>query len=285
VSVLDDEYCREPVSSWLYVPLGDYGVISVGQTESDAFDRNDVQLVQTLANNAAAVCERLDRERELERENERLERFASTISHDLRNPLQVAELTLEEVRDVTERLDRMTTAHKRMEEIIEGVLALARRGERVEETEQISVPDLACQCWEYVSTSGTELVMEEPADEEFVIEADADRLKHVFENLFRNAITHGNATTIRVGPTAGGGFYVADDGTGIPPEKREQVFETGFTTEKQGTGLGLSIVREIAEAHGWKPTLTESEEGGARFEFTPAYTDQFDKERSAPSLT
>jgi SAM-dependent methyltransferase len=61
------------------------------------------------------------------------------------------------------------------------------------------------------------------------------------------------------------GFFVADDGTGIPRPVRDRVFEPGFSTSDDGTGLGLSIVRRIVEAHGWEVDLTESETGGARF--------------------
>ncbi|WP_435358254.1 PAS domain-containing protein [Haloarchaeobius sp. DFWS5] len=85
--------------------------------------------------------------------------------------------------------------------------------------------------------------------------------------------------TVRVGSLAGdattdglqhqpSGFYVEDDGPGIPPEERDRVFESGYTTSSEGTGFGLAIVERIAEAHGWTNRVTESEAGGARFEFS-----------------
>jgi signal transduction histidine kinase len=64
------------------------------------------------------------------------------------------------------------------------------------------------------------------------------------------------------------GFYVADDGTGVPEADRDDVFDSGYSTTQAGTGFGLAIVAEIAEAHGWDIALTESEDGGARFEVT-----------------
>jgi signal transduction histidine kinase len=64
------------------------------------------------------------------------------------------------------------------------------------------------------------------------------------------------------------GFYVADDGPGIPESERDDVFEAGYSTNEDGTGFGLDIVREIVEAHGWTIAVTESESGGARFEIT-----------------
>jgi K+-sensing histidine kinase KdpD len=62
--------------------------------------------------------------------------------------------------------------------------------------------------------------------------------------------------------------FMADDGPGIPPDEREAVFESGYSTEPDGTGFGLAIVERVADAHGWGVTITDSEAGGARFEFT-----------------
>ena len=78
-----------------------------------------------------------------------------------------------------------------------------------------------------------------------------------------------SAVTIAVGDTDEG-FYVADDGPGIPPDDRENVFELGHTTREDGTGFGLAIVETIAEAHGWTVTAGESASGGARFEVRTA---------------
>jgi signal transduction histidine kinase len=106
--------------------------------------------------------------------------------------------------------------------------------------------------------------------------ADETTLRQALENLYRNAAEHGTdgvdagsdgSITVAVGATPDG-FYVADDGAGIPADERDQVFEHGYTTRSEGTGFGLSIVREIVEAHDWSITVTESEDGGARFEIS-----------------
>jgi signal transduction histidine kinase len=74
--------------------------------------------------------------------------------------------------------------------------------------------------------------------------------------------------TVRLGPLSDApGFFVEDDGPGVPERDREAVFEFGYTTTKEGTGLGLGIVRRIAETHGWECRLTSGRDGGARFEF------------------
>jgi signal transduction histidine kinase len=74
---------------------------------------------------------------------------------------------------------------------------------------------------------------------------------------------------VTVGPIEDG-FYVADDGPGIPEDQYDEVLERGFTTSDTGTGLGLSIVRTVVDAHGWDITVTSSTDGGARFEITGA---------------
>ena len=77
----------------------------------------------------------------------------------------------------------------------------------------------------------------------------------------------GEDVTVRIGELDGG-FSVEDDGPGIPPEDREQIFDAGYSTTRDGTGFGLSIVQEIIEAHGWTVAVTEGADGGARFEIT-----------------
>ena len=70
-----------------------------------------------------------------------------------------------------------------------------------------------------------------------------------------------------------GGFTVEDDGSGISEAERADVFERGYTTHENGTGFGLPIVKTVADAHGWSVELTESDAGGARFEFTGVETE------------
>jgi signal transduction histidine kinase len=84
----------------------------------------------------------------------------------------------------------------------------------------------------------------------------------------RNAVEHTSQdVTVTVGELEEG-FYVEDDGSGIPEDSRDDVFDAGHTTTDEGTGFGLSIVKEVAEAHGWEVSIAEGSEGGARFEIT-----------------
>jgi signal transduction histidine kinase len=205
-----------------------------------------------------------ERTRELERQNERLDSFASIVSHDLRNPLNVAHGRVELAREESdsEHLALAQRAHDRIEVLIDDILTLAREGESVEQFDPVDLGDLSASAWDLVATDDAKL----DVDTDLVVRADGSRLRQLLENLFRNAIDHNDGpVVVTVGRTPSG-FYVADDGTGIDESERDRVFDTGYTTDDNGTGLGLNIAREIAEAHGWTIGLDESDSGGARFE-------------------
>lgn len=223
-------------------------------------ERDTFQLI------ARDVTERVERERELERQNERLDQFASMVSHDLRNPLDVAKVNLsmlaEEFEDTPEFLERVQASHDRMVDLIEDVLTLARQGATVEDPEPTDIQNTVEQVWPYIEAADTELHVEADG----TIRADGNRLQELLSNLFRNAIDHGNATTIRVDNLDEDGFYVADDGAGIDEIDEEQLFEAGYSTDDDGTGFGLAIVDQIAQAHGWTVSATTSTDGGARFD-------------------
>jgi len=244
------------------------------------------------------------RQDQLERQNEHLDQFAGVVSHDLRNPLNVlmGNLKLLEA-DIEDgggpeqtttvdpsRVHSMAAAAERMDDIIDDALAFGRQGKAVTETEPVSLAAVATEAWSAVETGDATLTVE--ADT--TIRADRARLLRILENLFRNSVEHrsagdqgtsgdpggggsgelqpgpdGPSPVVTVGPLDGeGGFYVEDDGPGIPPEQCERVFERGYTTAAEGTGFGLAIVENVARAHGWTVSVTDAETGGARFEFT-----------------
>ncbi|MDS0299490.1 ATP-binding protein [Halogeometricum sp. S1BR25-6] len=258
------------------------------------------------------VTEQVRRREELERQNERLDEFVSVVSHDLRNPLAIAEGYVDLARGERDsaHLDRAADAVERMNVLVEDLLTLARDGRSVDEVERVSLASVVDEAWQNVDGDAT-LVNEA----EGTVEADARRLQQMFENLFRNSVEHsstssrakpddavehgarqasgrsapGNSVehgsassettsrdvgeraepgvTIRVG-CEGDGFFVEDDGPGIPAADRDRVFEHGYTSSASGTGFGLAIVRTIAEAHGWSVRSVEGRDGGARFEFS-----------------
>jgi PAS domain S-box-containing protein len=255
---------REDPRALLSIPLEGYGVLQVFASEPGAFAERDEDVAEMLATHVVTALKRVSAETTIRRERDRLEEFASLLSHDLRNPLNVAQGRLELIQmtgeiDHVEAIDR---ALNRMERLIEDMLTLAREGDAVGETEPVELRAIANQAWNNVATESAALEIKSSGQ----IDADHSRLIQVFENLYRNAIEHGgDGVTIRVG-TSNGGFFVEDTGPGIPADERDDVFESGYTTNEDGTGFGLAIVKRVVEAHGWEITVTEGSDGGARFE-------------------
>ena len=272
-----------------------------------------------------------------------VDQVSSVLSHDLRNPLDVAKAHLTAARETgdPDHFESVADAHGRMERIIRDVLTLTRGDALVDPSDQVAIETAATDAWQSVDTDGAilDLVGSLPT-----VTADADRVRRLFENLFRNAVEHGatshrsqtpddsevsgtpretgdagdnvehsstdnrtrsgdsvdfdsdvpapnthgdrgerspgtrdqsldrsegttseGSLTVTVGALEDG-FYVADDGTGIPADEREMVFEPGHSTANGGTGLGLAIVEHIIAAHDWSVALTTADCGGARFE-------------------
>ena len=208
------------------------------------------------------------RETELKQQNERLDEFANMVSHDLRNPLNVADGRLELVAAdyESDHVDEIRWALDRMNVLIDDVLTLARSGEDVDELEPVELDELIESCWRNVETK--QATLETDAEVRFL--ADRSRCAQLLENLLRNAIDHGGADVqITIGALDDDrGFSVEDNGPGIPADDRERILEKGYSTADNGTGLGLAIVAEIAAAHDWQLRVTESSSGGARFEIT-----------------
>ena len=149
-----------------------------------------------------------------------------------------------------------------MDRIIEDTLTLAREGEAITNQQEVSLEDLCGRCWSNIETADATLTIEDDQQ----IEADPDRLARLLENLFRNAVDHaGDEVGVKVGPLENG-FFVEDDGPGIPAEDRDDVLDADYTTVDEGVGLGLAIVQRIAEAHGWSVSVTAADSGGARIE-------------------
>lgn len=195
-----------------------------------------------------------------------LERFASIVSHDLRNPLSVAEGYLELLSDEceSEHVESIGRALDRMGVLIEDILTLAREGESITDLEPVEIASLTENCWANVDTGEAALVLETGQ----IVQADKSRLKQLFENLVRNAVEHGGEdVTVTVG-SLDHEFYIEDDGPGIPADEQDDIFEAGYSTSNDGTGFGLSIVKQVAEAHDWDIRVADGEEGGARFEIT-----------------
>ena len=283
-----------------------YGTFCFYDTDArtESFSDWEVTLVDLMGRWVSVALERELTEDRLRHQNERLEKFATLVSHDLRNPLNVAEGWLEMVNEEcdSEAISHITDSHDRMRAIVDDLLLLARAGRTVDDPVALDVAAVAADAWSQVETANATLTVDIDAE----ISGDRSRIQQLFENLFRNCVEHGSTDSrpaaddsvehgstenrresagdsvehgftddaptlsITVGSLPGG-FYVADDGVGIPESEREHVLEFGYTTAENGTGIGLGIVEDIATAHGWQITVAESEAGGARFEFANVF--------------
>jgi len=256
------------IRSEVLVPLGEYGIMSTGSVSTRVFSETDVDLFRILGATVEAALARANREEELHRQNERLDQFTSVVAHDLRNPLSVAKGFLEIAEDTgnAEHFEKVESAHDRIERLIEDLLTLARGETTITDAEEVDLESITTEAWGYVDTAEATLTV---AGEIPTVTGDAGRLTQLFENLFRNAVEHGGAdVTVTVGRLdEDDGFYVEDSGSGIPEEKRDDVFDHGVTSSEGGTGFGLSIVADIAKAHGWTVSAAAGTDGGARFEF------------------
>ena len=261
--------------SSLTVPFGDDFVFQSVSREPGAFDESSVELVELLCAQAQARLDRIGTEQQLrqqatalEQQNEQLEEFARVVSHDLRNPLSVASSRLALARrdHDSEHLTEVANAHDRMDTLIDDLLTLAREAQQLSEVETVPLAEIVESCWRTVETAGATLDVRT----DLSVRADRTRLRQLLENLIRNSVEHGDegvAVTVGALPEQSG-FYLADDGPGIPADERQTVFEPGYSTAEDGTGFGLAIADRVAQAHDWDVSVTESEDGGARFEIT-----------------
>ncbi len=216
------------------------------------------------------ISELKARERELREKNERLEAFTAVVSHDLRNPLSVAKGYLQVLREDVDRdeVELIESSLDRMSILLDDLLRLAREGHSVDDAEPVSLAGVVAAARQTVRTDEATVTAE--GDIRFL--ADESRLQQLLENLLRNSVEHASengAPTIVVGALPEGtGFFIEDDGPGIPSDEREAVFSPIQSEGSRGVGLGLAIVNEIVEAHDWSIRVTEGRAGGARFEIT-----------------
>lgn len=248
-------------------------------SESTKFPwRKDGEIIGVVGY-AKDVSKRMQYKKRFEEERRRFDKFASYVSHDLRTPLQIIIGALERAREGDEEsFDRIERATDRISEIIDDLNTLSKGdqdatsfSEEVLDALDIGVsttemPELLESVWQLDSPETPTLEVDVPEGTKIV--AETETVRPLIENLLKNAVDHaGPDVSVRVG-TMPRGFYVADDGPGIPPEERDRVFEEGYTTAEDGSGTGLTIVNETVDQQDWDLTVTESESGGARFEIT-----------------
>ena len=262
-----------PLQSEVFIPCGNYGVLSSSATESRAFDEIDIESLRLLTGVVRDAMGSVKREQQLavrgeklQRQNERLEEFADTVAHDLRNPLAGAVGALEIARETNEAqfFERAEASLDRMEELIDELLMIARGDRQAANVQPVELQSIAAEAWSYTDTQNGILSVDGTLGE---IHADETRLLQLFGNLFRNSMEHaGDDATVEVGLLPDDrGFYVADDGPGFSDDSRAELRALGETDGLAGPGIGLTSVIDVVDAHGWEFTVPETDRG-ARLE-------------------
>ena len=253
--------------SLLVVPVDGIGLLVAIDGSTDAFSETDQQWAEQLAELIDGVIQSSESGDD-DPEIDRLNRIATILSHDFAGPLTVARGSIELAQETGDEshLDRAYRALDQIEQLVEGIERLAREGESYPRPEMLELRSIAEEVWPAIEHGDSTL---EIVDSRKIL-ADEHALAQLLRNLLTNAVEHGGeAVTVRIG-THPEGFFVEDDGPGIPLEDREVIFSWGYTNDGEHKGIGLSIVEQICAVHDWDISVTDSDLGGARFEITEA---------------
>jgi len=199
--------------------------------------------------------------------------FAAGIGHELRNPLGVVESS---AFLVTKRLDQLQVDDPAIRRHLDKIAIEVRRSNKtindlLELARSKPIKRTVVDCRQFLLDTiplanlppGVTVDVEVP--EGVPLDADVDQLARIITNLLINAgQAMPNGGRVQLQARRDGKVTVirlADEGPGIPPELREQVFQALFTTKAKGSGLGLALSRRIAEAHGGTVAVEPSERG------------------------
>jgi len=247
-----------------------------------------LRIVQELETVQAAQEEIEAQAAELARSNAELEQFAYVASHDLQEPLRKVTsfcqmLERRYAGQLDERADQYIAfavdGAKRMQVLINDLLAFSRVGRMGREPELIDADDLVTSAKVNLAAGIEETGAEIEVDGDLpVVHGERSLLTLVFQNLIGNGIKfHGDdPPRVRISVEREDGFWrftVADNGIGIDPEYSERIFVIFQRLHSKdayaGTGIGLAMCRKVVEHHGGRIWLEPSTNGsGSTFRFT-----------------
>jgi signal transduction histidine kinase len=291
-----------PLQSVAHVPLGPYGSLSVGMTESGSIPPFDVRLLDVLAQNAESVLRRIDHEQELVDAKETAEKmsrlksaFLANISHEIRTPLTsilgFAEAIGGEVEGArrVEEVDLASLARfsslieqsgQRLMDTLTGVLNLSKlqAGEMTLDLEPVDLAaEAAAAAHEFAPQADGAGVALELTEEDTAVWARADRsgVQIVLRNLLSNAIKYteeGGTVWIRARTDGEHAVLeVEDTGIGMDPNTADVLFEAfkqaseGIGREYEGTGLGLTVTKEVLDQMDGAVAVETEQGEGSRF--------------------
>jgi signal transduction histidine kinase len=195
-------------------------------------------------------------------ESQRWDAVVGSLAHDIKNPLNVVSGRLELLEVEQTHAEAIERSLGRVASMLDELSVAASTPTTTADPPRVAVAEAAERVWSEIDTNDATLTIEA---ESHVVD-DIDCIAPLFERLFENAIQHGGeGVSVTVGDLDGG-FYVADDGPGVPADMRERIFEQGYGTVPGGEGYGLFVADRVATANGWAISVGESETGGARFE-------------------
>ncbi|WP_437953673.1 GAF domain-containing protein [Sorangium sp. So ce296] len=285
-----------PVASYLAVPVVSrsgkvIGGMFFGHPKPGVFTERSERITVGLAAQAAVAMDnaRLFREaqsliRALERTNAELDQFAYVTSHDLKAPLRgIASLAqwIEEdlsdklTEDTRQQMEMLRGRVRRMEALIEGILAYSRATRFREKPESVDLEKLSREVVELIAPKPpARVTLDVPPA---TLRTYRVPLQQVLMNLITNALKHAGREDAAVSVSAREQgdqyeFSVLDNGPGIAPAFQEKVwgmFQTLQARDKvESTGIGLAIVRKIVESRGGRAWVESDGKSGATFRFT-----------------
>lgn len=233
-----------------------------------------VLLARTLNRTARQTAALLDSQRS----------FVADASHQLRTPLAAMRLNLDTVREtlgdprILPRLDAVDGEIQRMDQLVEGLLTIARAEAELPPRTVVDLADGVRERVEIWQAALEEADVEAAVEVEGVmgVEIAPGALEQVLDNVLDNAVSVSPpGSTIRL--RCSYGFYgvdevvltVADRGPGLTPEGRERAFDRFWTTRPgEGSGLGLAVVRQLVERDGGRVELVPHVGGGLVVQMT-----------------
>jgi len=271
------------------------GAMTIQSEKPAAFSKVDITALQIMADqvanaieNARLFTERLRLNNELEAQNEELERFTYTVSHDLRSPLVTIRGFLGYLRQDAEAgdltrfdkdMNRIANAVDKMQALLNELLELSRVGRIANPPEDVPFGEIVQETIDLLEgplEAGN--IRLDIAKEFPVVHVDRLRISEVMQNLLSNAIKFmgdQSRPTIEIGTngtdTDGNPIiFVRDNGIGIDPKYHERVFGlfNRLDPSIDGTGIGLTLVKRIVDIHGGRIWIESQPGSGATFLFT-----------------